>query len=452
MKKQLLSLIFFGYAVIGFAQQLPLYSQYSAISYLYNPALAGIRDEVNATLLHRNQWRGIAGAPTTSLFSLEGPVPVENIGIAGTVFQDVTDITQRTGFYTSYSYKLKINEDQKLFLGASIGFLQQRIDLSGSVIRDENDPMLLNRDNLRKNFADATFGVAYTWKALEAGFAVPQLAGSKIQYSGTGAASYYYMARHFLTSLKYTFTINENQGMTAYPLVLVRYVKGAPVQYDVNGYFDWKKYGWAGITYRSGYAIGINVGFRVNNSLRAGYAYDYSINTVKNFIAGSHEFFLGYTFGQSKVKETEEVETASKNNDKDSLMEALRISDEKHMEEIIRMKESIALLKKQNDSAHKILSELPGMQFAKAADFKTEDGKPIEKGFYVVVGAFKNLLNAETAQKSNQKKYPKTDILFNKSRGFHYVYVSTFKDAKSAEEILKEVLKQYADAWIFDME
>lgn len=450
MKKTILSFILLGFATTGFAQQLPLYSQYTAISYLYNPAFAGIRDEVNASLLHRNQWRGVAGAPTTSLFSLEGPVPVENIGIAGTVFQDVTDITQRTGFYTSYSYKLKINDDQKLFFGASLGFLQQRIDLSGSVIRDENDPMLFNRDNLRKNFVDATFGLAYTWKSLEAGFAIPQLTGSKIQYSGTGASSYYYMARHFLTSLKYTFVINESQGMTAYPLVLVRYVKGAPVQYDLNGYFDWKKYGWAGITYRSGYAIGINLGFRVNNSLRAGYAYDYSINAVKNYIAGSHEFFLGYTFGKSTTKESQPFETNA--NDRDSLMEALRISDEKHMEEIIRMKESIALLKKQNDSAHKILSELPGMQFAKAADFKTEDGKSIDKGFYVVVGAFKNLLNAETAQKVNQKKYPKASILFNKSRGFHYVYVSTYKDAKSAEDLLKDVLKQYSDAWIFDME
>ena len=201
---------------------------------------------------------------------------------------------------------------------------------------------------LIKNVADATFGVAYIWKSLEAGLAIPQLTGSKIQYSGTGASSYYYMARHFLTSIKYTFIINEDQGMTAYPLVLIRYVKGAPVQYDINGYFDWKKYGWAGITYRSGYAIGLNLGFRVNNSLRAGYAYDYSINSVKNYIAGSHEFFLGYTFGRAPSKDYQANETSTK--DRDSLMEILRISDEKHMEEIIRLKESIALLKKENDS------------------------------------------------------------------------------------------------------
>ena len=450
MKRNIFFLILLVNALMVTAQQLPLYTQYSSIPYLYNPAFAGSRDEVNASLLHRNQWKGVAGAPTTSLFSLEGPVPVENIGIAGTVFQDVTAITQRTGFYTSYSYKLKINDDQKLLLGASVGFLQQRIDLSSSIIHDENDPMLLNRDNLRKNVADATFGVAYIWKSLEAGLAIPQLTGSKIQYSGTGASSYYYMARHFLTSIKYTFIINEDQGMTAYPLVLIRYVKGAPVQYDINGYFDWKKYGWAGITYRSGYAIGLNLGFRVNNSLRAGYAYDYSINSVKNYIEGSHEFFLGYTFGRAPSKDYQANETSTK--DRDSLMEILRISDEKHMEEIIRLKESIALLKKENDSTHKLLSELPGMQFAKATDFKTEDGKAIEKGFYVVVGAFKNLLNAETAQKINKKKYPKTDILYNKSRGFHYVYVISSKDANAAEEVLKEVIKQYSDAWIFDME
>lgn len=452
MKAKLFLLFILASALELTSQQLPLYSQYNSISYLYNPAFAGIRDEVNASLLHRNQWRGIAGAPSTSLFTLEGPVPVQNVGIAGTIFQDVTDITQRIGFYTSYSYKLKINDDQRVYLGASLGFMQQRIDLTQSVIADANDPMLMYQNNLRKNIADATFGAAYMWKTLEVGLAVPQLAGTKIRYTNTTSSSYYYLARHFLTSVKYTFTINESQGMTAYPLVLVRYVKGAPIQYDVNGVFDWKKYGWLGLTYRSNFAVGINLGFRVNNSLRAGYAYDYSINSVKNFIGGSHEFFLGFTFGNNSNRVNDNAAQEDVKSQNDSLINALRITDEKYAEEILRMKESIEALIKQNDSAHKILSELPGMQFAKAADFKTEDGASIEKGFYVVVGAFKNLFNAENAQKANKQKYPKTALIYNKSRGYHYVYVLKSNDANKAEEVLKEVMKQYADAWIFDME
>ena len=89
MKRNIFFLILLVNALMVTAQQLPLYTQYSSIPYLYNPAFAGSRDEVNASLLHRNQWKGVAGAPTTSLFSLEGPVPVENIGIAGTVFQEI---------------------------------------------------------------------------------------------------------------------------------------------------------------------------------------------------------------------------------------------------------------------------------------------------------------------------------------------------------------------------
>ena len=449
--KKIISLTFLlTLSVNIFSQQLPLYSQYSVIGYLYNPALAGTEENINVSLLHRNQWKGIPGAPTTSLFSLDGPVSAKNIGMAGTVFQDVTDIIQRVGIYSSYSYKLKINEDQKVLLGTSIGFVQQRIDLTKAIIKDDNDPMLMYRNNLRSNIVDATFGAIYSWKTLEVGLSVPQLLGNKVEFVNTDASSYFYMARHILFSAKYTFEINPEQGMKVYPLILMRYVKGSPVQYDINAVFDWKKYGWAAITYRSNYAVGVNIGFRVNNTLRAGYAYDYSINALKNYAAGSHEFFLGYTFGRKAEQERPvDTKTAAK---KDSLIDKLVEADKKRKEEIEELKNNIDKLKLQHDSINKLLKDFPGMQIAKAADFKKEDGSIIEKGFYVVIGAFKNITNAENARSSVLSKYPETTLFYNTSRGFHYVYVLKTSHPETAEEVLQAIQQKYNDAWIFDLE
>ncbi|MFN6039631.1 MAG: PorP/SprF family type IX secretion system membrane protein [Bacteroidota bacterium] len=450
MKKILFIFSVLLLSISAFSQQLPLYSQYSVIGYLYNPALAGTDENINISLLHRNQWKGIPGAPTTSLFTLDGPVAAKNIGMAGTVFQDVTDIIQRVGAYASYSYKLKINEDQKVLLGASLGFVQQRIDLTKAIIKDDNDPMLMYRTNLRSNIVDATFGAIYNWKALEVGVSVPQLLGNKVEFVNTNASSYFYMARHILFSAKYSFDINKEQEMKIYPLILMRYVKGSPVQYDINAVFDWKKYGWASLTYRSNYAIGVNIGFRVSNTLRAGYAYDYSINSLKTYAAGSHEFFLGYTFGR---RATEEIASDSKtSSQKDSIIEKLAQSDKKRQQEIEELKNNMEKLKLQHDSINKLIKDFPGMQIAKAAEFKKEDGTSIEKGFYVVIGAFKSVSNAENARTAVLSKYPETTLLFNSNRGFHYVYVMKTNSPETAEEVLKAIQDKYNDAWIFDME
>lgn len=449
MKKLVILAAFTGLTLVNVAQQLPLYSQYTAVPYLYNPALAGTGENVNASLIHRSQWKGIPGAPATSLFTAEGPIAEKNIGLAGTIFQDVTDITQRVGFYTSYSYKLKINEEQKVLFGLSIGAAQQRIDLSNAIIKDDNDPMLMYRQSLRKTFVDATLGVVYGWKTLEVGLCVPQLIGNKIEYVNTNSSSYYHLARHYMFSAKYTFDVNKEQGMQVYPLVLLRYAPGAPFQYDINAVFDWNKYGWAALTYRSNYAVGINIGFRLNNTLRAGYAYDFTVNTVKNYAGGAHEFFLGYTFGGKKEKEKSGTEPVA-DTKSDSLLNDLYSRDQQQKEEIVKLKEELTILRSQQDSLKKN-SAAQGMLLANANDFKTETGDEVKKGYYVVVGAFKSESNANNVKSSVSSKYPESSLIFNKERGLFYVYVMRTDAPDVAEEVMKVMRQQYPGAWIFDM-
>ncbi len=456
-----INIIFAGMALFALsasAQQLPLYSQYTAIPYLYNPAFAGQTENVNIGLLHRAQWKGIPGAPTTSVLTADGPIAVKNIGLGGTLFQDVTDITQRIGFYTSYSYNLKINEDQKVLFGLSLGFAQQRIDFSKSLIKDDNDPMLMYRQNIRKSYFDATLGVAYVWKTLEVGLAVPQLIGNKLEYVNPNSSSYYYMNQHFVFSAKYAFDVNKEQEMQVYPLVLLRYAQGAPFQYDINAVFDWNKYGWAAITYKSNYAVGVNLGFRINNTLRAGYAYDFTINTVKNYAGGAHEFFLGYTFGKRDGSSNDTPVSSSGNISKDSLngvIDDLYVRDTKQKDQIEKLTLELEKVKRNQDSAlavkPELIPEIKGVQKVNIADFEVQDGSEMKKGYYVVIGAYKSKANALNAKKAVSGTYPSSEVIFNKSRGFYYVYVILIDLPDIANESLNAVQKQFADAWIFDM-
>jgi len=113
----------------AFAQQLPFSSQYYTNMFVTNPAFTGTADEdVHAFITHRSQWTGIQGGPQTSYLTLDGPIEAKNIGLGLKVYSDVTDITSRIGAFASYSYKLKINDDNHILLGLAVGILNNRID------------------------------------------------------------------------------------------------------------------------------------------------------------------------------------------------------------------------------------------------------------------------------------------------------------------------------------
>ena len=52
-------------AEVVLAQQDPQYSQYMLNTMIINPAFAGSRGVSSVGILHRSQWMGLDGAPTT---------------------------------------------------------------------------------------------------------------------------------------------------------------------------------------------------------------------------------------------------------------------------------------------------------------------------------------------------------------------------------------------------
>lgn len=295
MKKILLSLAVL--ATLGLsAQQLPLYSQYYFNPFIYNPSMTGISEQTNAYLIHRAQWTGIPGAPVTNALTLDGYLGDKNIGLGGMVFNDVQDISERLGIYAAYSYRLKIDDDNKVMFGLSVGFLDSHIDFSKVVVNDQSDPFLFSQQQ-RKSTLDANLGATYAWKELRVGISVPQIVGQKVNFSDYNSHAYYQLNRHFLGSARYSFVVSEAQQLSIEPVVMARWVPHAPFQFDVNAILDWKELGWFGVSYRMGYAVGVNARVKLFNSLSAGYAYDVILGGLKSSAGVSHEFLLGYTFG-----------------------------------------------------------------------------------------------------------------------------------------------------------
>jgi type IX secretion system PorP/SprF family membrane protein len=472
MKKHLLiGFSFLAIAGVASAQQLPLYSQYYAIPFLQNPSLAGNTEFVNASLIHKSMWKDIPGAPVTSAFTLEGPIQEKNIGLGGVLFSDVTDITQRTGFSTAYSYKININDDNHIMFGANIGIIDSKIDFTRAIVKDANDPLML-QNAVHKTVLDAGFGMTYMWKTLEIGFAAPQLLGNKIEFNSGPSDAYYVLSRHFMASAKYTFDINKDKGLKVYPLVMVRYAKNAPFQYDVNAVLDWEKRGWFAVTYRSNYAVGLNLGIRINKSLRAGYAYELAVGSISTYSGGSHEIMLGYTFGK---KEEKPVDPTTLNNpDKmkqdamtDSLLGVLKKQNEENQKQIEDLKKQMEQMKSNggnnggngpkgpNPEANNNgnMNDSTGvMRNANASDFLDEDGKAVIPNYYVIVGAFKNKEGALGRKGDYIKRgFPMSTIIFNEKKGLYYTCVISTTNEEAANRELSDAKYGTPDAWVFIM-
>ncbi len=308
MRKLIISSALFSITLFANAQQAPLNSHYFINKMLLNPAFTGSGENVNAFLTHRSQWTGVQGAPQTSYLTIDGPIGEKNIGLGLNVFTDNTDISSRTGASGNYSYKLDINTDNSLRFGLGAGMYDYKLDFSKAIYRDKSDPNLLQQ-TVHKTVFNADFGLAYNWKALEVGFAVPQLLGNKVNYNENNSGISYKVSRQYVTSAKYVFDVIKDKDITAYPLVVVRASKAAPVQYDINAVLDWKKMGWFGVSYRSANAIGLNIGIRYK-SLMIGYAYDLGIGKIKAYSGNTSEFLLGFTFGGNPEELTQFADEA----------------------------------------------------------------------------------------------------------------------------------------------
>lgn len=286
-----------GAGEAAFAQQLSFSSQYYTNQFVTNPAFTGAGTTINAYLTHRSQWASIPGSPQTSYLTVDGPLEDKNLGIGLKLFSYRTDILSREGAFATYAYKIKVKDDSYLGLGLAMGLLSNNIDFAKANVVDVNDPYLLQQQQ-NKTIFSADFGVSYTLKKLEVGFAVPQMLANKIKYGGfTGENTYYNLQRHYQGSIKYAIDISKDKGITAYPFIMFRSVSGAPFQFDVNAVVDWKKTGWFGITYHSSYALAISAGLRYKN-LCIGYAYDVGMSQIKSYTGSSTEFLLGYVFNR----------------------------------------------------------------------------------------------------------------------------------------------------------
>ena len=122
----------------AFAQQDAQYSQYMFNQLALNPAFAGSREKISSSILYRNQWTGIDGAPTTASASFQMPLKKKKIGIGAEIISDRLGPKNTNAILFSYAYRINFLKG-KLSFGLRMGMYNYAFDWSKMDYKDKSD-------------------------------------------------------------------------------------------------------------------------------------------------------------------------------------------------------------------------------------------------------------------------------------------------------------------------
>jgi type IX secretion system PorP/SprF family membrane protein len=290
----------------SFGQQDPMYSQYMFNMLAVNPAYAGSRDVLSATVLYRNQWVGIKGAPNTITFSADMPIKNERIGLGINVTDDRLGVMHNSLLSISYAYRIRLTSKGTLAFGLQATANQYKADY-GSVDPTQNtttSPDQSFSGSVAQIFPNVGFGIYYTTDRFYVGGSAPKLIKNSLSDYYDPSINFSNFAnrenRHFFIMAGYVIPLNDKFKLK--PSVLLKAVHGAPLELDVNANLWIHDLISVGLSYRTGDSIDGLFEFQVSPQFRFGYAYDMTLTNLGRYNSGSHELMIRYEFGFDRSK------------------------------------------------------------------------------------------------------------------------------------------------------
>jgi len=298
MKNLIIVLILMVISVqMGWSQQDAQYTQYMYNTLSVNPAYAGSRGVFSIAGLHRSQWVGLDGAPTTQTLNFHTPVS-NRVGVGLSIVNDEigNGTNQDTYFDGTFSYTIPTSDTGKLSFGLKAGGHFLSVDFSK--LQNYRPELANGLNNIDRKFSpNFGAGIYYHTNAFYAGLSVPNILETEhFQDSGTGTSFLATERMNWYLITGYVFDLNRNVKFK--PAVLFKAVQGAPLQADISASFLLNDKFSLGLAYRWDAAVSALFGFQISDQFMLGLAYDRETTELGNtaFNDGSFEVFLRFEF------------------------------------------------------------------------------------------------------------------------------------------------------------
>jgi type IX secretion system PorP/SprF family membrane protein len=274
------------------AQQDPQFTQYFDNALFVNPAYAGSTNMLTATTIHREQWVGFEGRPSSTTISLHSPLTYESVGLGITAVRDVIGPLSQTMFYGDFSYSLKLTDKSKLSFGlkAGLNVISSQTSLLQTTQSNDINLMTNLRSRINPNFG---FGIYYHTPKFFAGLSTPKLIEQSLDGTEKNKEK-----RHYFGILGAVIPVSSNWKIR--PTSQVKATIGAPISIDLSVAGIYQDKIWFGSMYRLNAAFGIFAQYQISPSFRIGLASDFSTTQIRKYNYGTYEFLLSYDFSFNK--------------------------------------------------------------------------------------------------------------------------------------------------------
>jgi type IX secretion system PorP/SprF family membrane protein len=288
------------------AQQDAQYTQYMFNTMSVNPAYAGSRGQLSIAALHRSQWVGLDGSPTTQTLNLHSPIRNSKLGYGVSIVNDEigNGTVQETYFDGIISYTLDVSQNAKLSFGLKVGGNLLNLDFSKLNNFDEET---ITGNNIENKFSpNFGLGLYYHTDKFYLGLSAPNVVETNhFDNSNSDANSVNFLSReriNFYAIAGYVFELSPDLKFK--PALLTKMVGGAPLQVDVSANFMFVDKFTFGAGYRWDAAVSAMAGFQISDQFMVGLAYDKETTELGStrFNDGSFEVLLRYELVKSFQK------------------------------------------------------------------------------------------------------------------------------------------------------
>jgi type IX secretion system PorP/SprF family membrane protein len=260
-------LIILLFTTLNYAQQTPHYTQYMYNMQVINPAFVGSRADLSISLLARQQWVGIEGAPETNTFSINGRTAA-GLGFGATVINDKLGLANNTNINLDASYTLPISRYERLSFGLKGGVTFFNNNYAGGVTPDNE--IYASTDGSYPNIG---FGGLYYTEDFFIGLSIPNILKSSQFKTLENLDENFGISNHnFFLASGYIYEISEKLNFK--PSTIIKYTPSLPVSVDLNANFIYKEKIEAGLSYRYKESMSAVFALVINKKYRVGYSYD----------------------------------------------------------------------------------------------------------------------------------------------------------------------------------
>ncbi len=306
MKKLFTSVIVLLTVLTVYAQQEPHFAFYTFNQQFYNPAFVGSRNTGSFTALHRSQWLGFDGAPTTQILSFQTPIMKSRAGVGASVSRYQIGFSYEWFASAAYSYNIKLTQELNLRIGlqATLEYMAFEFGRRDVVTVTKNDPALSEGEFTSKYVGNVGAGMYLTYKDLfYFGGSSPQIYPNQIGFDEFTQKTAEAFPHRYLNA---GAVLPLNDQLELMPNIMIKWVDQAPLDADINFSVRYLDRIMGGLNYRiggnkNGDSLGLLLYFQANQKIGAGLAYEFTISDIKKYESGTVELVIRYDLRDEKT-------------------------------------------------------------------------------------------------------------------------------------------------------